>query len=91
MAINFSFKITRILYQSRFSEQKDFDFIVSGSIKELKHSEERVSFRISLPDLCKVETIYHSKRHSRCDRTVCEGPMFAPEYQLWANIKFDLH
>ena len=72
MAVNLSSKIKRILYQSRFCEQKEFDIIVSGSTDVLKYFNERTSLKISLPDTDEIETIYHSKRHSYCDRTVCE-------------------
>ena len=72
MAVHVFSKITRVLYQNRFCEQKEFDVIVSGATDVLKHSEERVSLRISLPDFDKIETIYFSTRHSNCDKTICE-------------------
>ena len=72
MSVKFCSKITRVLYQNRFCEQKEFDFIVSGTTDVFKHSEERTSLRISLPNFDKIERIYFSKRHSYCDRTVCE-------------------
>ena len=72
MAVDFSSKIVQTLYQSRFCELKDFDIIISGNTFVLKHSEERISFRISSRSFEKIETIYHSKRHSNSDRTICE-------------------
>ena len=72
MSVNFLSKITRVLYQNRFCEQEDFDIVISGSTNVLKHSEERISFRISSRSFDKIETIYNSKRHSYCDRTFCE-------------------
>ena len=72
MLVDFSSKIVQTLYQSRFCEQEDFDLFISESTFVLKHSEERISFRISSRSFKKIETIYHSKRHSYSDRTVCE-------------------
>ena len=72
MSINFSSKISKVLYKNRFCKQENFDVIVSGSTRLLKHSWERKNLRMSAYDFDKIETIYHSKRHSYCDRTFCE-------------------
>ena len=72
MAVDFSSKITRVLYQNRFCEQEEFDVIVSGTKYVLKRSEERKSLIVSSQDFDKIQTIYQSKRHSYCDRTICE-------------------
>lgn len=72
MAVDFSSKIKRVLYQSRFCEQENFDVVISGSTDVLEHTDERKSFRISSRNLDKIETIYHSKRHLCFDRTFCE-------------------
>ena len=76
MEDNFTSKIKPVLYQNRICEQKEFDVIVPGTTDVLKRSKERTSSRISLPNFNKIETIYHSKKHSYCDRTVCERSNF---------------
>ena len=68
MAVSFSSKTTRILYQNRFCEQENFDVIVSGSTNVL----ERESLRLNSRNFDKIETIYNSKTHSSSDRTICE-------------------
>ena len=71
MSVKFYSKITRVLYQNWFCEQEDFDVIVSGTTDVLKHSEERTSCKQSSNEFLKVETVYHSKRHSCSYKTVC--------------------
>ena len=72
MAINLSSDVTQVLYLSRVCEQKNFDVVVSGTTKVLQHSEEKVSLRTSLKEFDKVKKVYHSQRHTKEERTICE-------------------
>ena len=72
MLVIFASKNIQVLYQNRFCEQEDFDVVISGCTDKLKHSKEIKSLKISSRNHEITETIYHSKKHSECDRTICE-------------------
>ena len=86
MAFDFSSKLTRVLYQNRFCEQEELDVIVSWTTDVFKHSEKRTSLRICLPNFDKIETIYFSKRHHYCERTVCERSNVWTIYSRLLNL-----